>query len=82
MYKTIKYPYKLLTELELERLNEYKERHNFNDEEIGQIMRAAIQYELSGEKPELEDSLAYDPVHIGFHNFAYGIAAEPSLAYE
>lgn len=34
MYKTIKYPYKLLTKLELERLNQYKERHNFNDDEI------------------------------------------------
>ena len=34
MYKTIKYPYKLLTELELERLNQYKERHNFTDDEI------------------------------------------------
>lgn len=30
---------------------------NFSDEEIGAILRAAITYELTGEKPEIEDRL-------------------------
>lgn len=30
---------------------------NFSDEEIGQIMRAAIHYELTGEKPDINDRL-------------------------
>ena len=34
MYKTIKYPYKELSKLELEKLQNYKERHNFTDNEI------------------------------------------------
>lgn len=30
---------------------------NFSDEEIGAVVRAAIHYEFTGEKPEIEDRL-------------------------
>ena len=41
---------------------------NFNDEEIGQIIRAAITYELTGSKPEISDRLILVTVNPIYHD--------------